>query len=55
MHAINRSRRDRLLLSMLIPAVIFYGAYMILSYHFMVLEPLSQRDSQVRGPFPPYY
>jgi hypothetical protein len=48
MHAINRARKERLLLSMLIPLVMTYGAYMILTYHFMVLEPLAQTHDEVR-------
>ena len=48
MHAINRARKERLLLSMLIPLVMSYGAYMIVTYHFMVLEPLTQTHDEVR-------
>ena len=48
MHAINRARKERLLLSMLIPLVVFYGAYMILTYHYTVLEPLAQAHDEVR-------
>ena len=48
MHAINRARKERLLLSMLIPLVVSYGAYMILTYHCMVLEPLAQAHDEVR-------
>jgi hypothetical protein len=48
MHAINRARKERLLLSMLIPLVMSYGAYMIVTYHFMVLEPLAQTHDEVR-------
>jgi hypothetical protein len=47
MHAINRSRRERLLLSMLVPLVMSYGAYMLLTYHLMVLEPLTQAQDKV--------
>ena len=49
MHAINRARKERLLLSMLIPLVLSYGAYMLLTYHFMVLEPLAQAHDEVRN------
>lgn len=41
MHATNRNLRERLLLSMLVPFVIFYGLYMMLTYHLMILEPLA--------------
>jgi hypothetical protein len=42
MHAINRARKERLLLSMLVPLVMSYGAYMLVTYHLIVLEPFSQ-------------
>ena len=49
MHAINRAKRERLLLSMLVPLVMSYGAYMMLTYHLMVLEPLTQAQDEVRS------
>lgn len=47
MHAINRARKERLLLSMLVPLVMSYGAYMLVTYHLMVLEPFSQAHDEV--------
>lgn len=38
MHAVNRSKRDRFLLSMLIPVTLAYVAYIGFTFQYQVLD-----------------
>ena len=42
MHAVNRSKRDKLLLSMLIPVTLAYVAYIGFTFQYQVLDNLKE-------------
>ena len=49
MHAVNRSKRDKLLLSMLIPVTLAYVAYIGFTFQYQVLDNLKEVRTAVNN------
>ena len=49
MHAVNRSKRDRFLLSMLIPVTLAYVAYIGFTFQYQVLDNLKEVRTAVNN------